>query len=162
MIKRPLDARFSSAVLEGRKTTTIRDNAWPVGVPIQLYNWSGAPYRSPQTDVAVVIVQGFWSIQITSLQSREMIYECGKESAPALWESEGFVSQEEMDEWFRPLVKPGKTITKTLMRFRLANENSAAPPPQTCPTCGERCQPDDLKCDECGHDLPTCDAFLKR
>jgi hypothetical protein len=25
--------------------------------------------------------------------------------------------------------------------------------PKLCPTCGETCQPDDLKCDECGHDI---------
>ena len=25
--------------------------------------------------------------------------------------------------------------------------------PKKCPTCGNVCRPDDLKCDECGHDL---------
>lgn len=33
-------------------------------------------------------------------------------------QSEGFASQEEMDAWFRPLVKPGKSVEKALMLFR--------------------------------------------
>jgi len=56
MIKRPLNSRFSDAVREGRKITTIRDNPWPVGKQIMLYNWSGAAYRSKQNDVAAVTV----------------------------------------------------------------------------------------------------------
>ena len=121
MIKRPLDRRFSELVLSGMKTTTIRDRAWPVGVPIMLYNWSGAPYRSKQVDVAAVKVCGFWTIRITLRQDGSMIYDCGKESGPELWKSEGFASQKEMDDWFRPLVKPDQTVEKTLMRFRQLN-----------------------------------------
>lgn len=34
--------------------------------------------------------------------------------------------EEKKDDWFRRLVKPGQTISKTLMRFRLANETSSA------------------------------------
>lgn len=37
MIKRPLNSQFREKVLCGEKTTTIRDKAWPVGVPIMLY-----------------------------------------------------------------------------------------------------------------------------
>lgn len=125
MIKRPLHARFREAVLRDEKTTTIRAKAWPVGVPIMLYNWSGAAYRSKQIDVSPVIVRGWWTIRITRLNRGDiMVYRCGKESGPALYQSEGFASQEEMDEWFRPLVKPGKTIEKTLMLFSRSNARS--------------------------------------
>jgi len=126
MIKRPLNARFSGPVLAGKKTTTIRDKAWPVGVPIMLYNWSGAAYRSKQIDVAAVVVKGFWTIRITHRPDGAMAYECGKESGPALYESEGFASQDEMDEWFRPLVKPGRTVEKTLMLFRRSSAEFGA------------------------------------
>lgn len=121
MLKRPLNSRFRDPVLRDLKTTTIRDKPWPVGVPIMLYNWSGAAYRSKQSDVAAVIVKGFWTIRITHNPDGAMAYECGKESGPALHESEGFNSQAEMDDWFRLKVKPGQTITKTLMLFRRAN-----------------------------------------
>ena len=118
MIKRPLNSRFRSPVLGDAKTTTIRDKAWPVGVPIMLYNWAGAAYRSKQVNVAPVVVRGFWTIRITHLHRGDiMVYQCGKESGPELYKSEGFASQEEMDAWFRPLVKPGQTIEKTLMVF---------------------------------------------
>lgn len=121
MIKRSLNSRFRAAVLADKKITTIRDKAWPVGVPIMLYNWSGAAYRSKQIDVATVVVKGFWTIRITHMPDGTMAYDCGKESGPALHESEGFASHAEMDEWFRPLLKPGQTIQKTLMLFRRFN-----------------------------------------
>jgi hypothetical protein len=119
MIKRLLNPRFRDAVLADKKTTTIRDKPWPVGVPIMLYNWSGAPYRSKQSDVAAVKVIGFWTIYITHLHRGDiMVYRCGKLSGPALHESEGFASKAEMDDWFRPLVQPGQTAVKALMLFR--------------------------------------------
>ena len=118
MIKRPLDSRFRELVLADRKTTTIRDRVWPVGVPIMLYNWTGAAYRSKQHDIAPVIVKGFWTIRITHRPDGSMGYECGKESGPPLHETEGFAAQAAMDDWFRPLVKMGQTAEKTLMRFR--------------------------------------------
>ncbi|MCL5460053.1 hypothetical protein M3M33_15560, partial [Loigolactobacillus coryniformis] len=77
MIKRPLNAQFSNAVLEKRKITTIREKPWPVGVPIMLYNWSGAAYRSPQIDVGVVTVSGWWPITIAHTESGEMRYAYG-------------------------------------------------------------------------------------
>jgi len=117
MIKRPLDPRFNKSVLAGKKTTTIRNKPWPVGVPVMLYNWSGAPYRSKQINVAAVVVKGFWTIRITRERDDSMSYECRKKSPPALHESEGFASQREMDEWFRPLVKVDETIEKSLMLF---------------------------------------------
>ena len=125
MIKRPLNSRFSDAVREGRKITTIRDNPWPVGVPIMLYQWSGAAYRSKQNDVVVVKVSGYWPIQIHRLPDGTMRYIHGMENIKPLYETEGFKTSDELDDWFRPLVKPGQTITKTLMRFRLANKDSA-------------------------------------
>lgn len=39
--------------------------------------------------------------------------------------------------------------------YPLENPFAREPEPKVCPTCFERCQPDDLKCDECGHDLPV-------
>jgi len=120
MIKRPLNPRFSAAVREGRKTTTIRDGIWPVGVPIMLYNWSGLPYRSPQVDVAVVIVRGFWAIDIGRWNDDGMLYVCGMEDSTPIYQTEGFASQAEMDDWFRPLLKRRQGVTKHIMLFRLA------------------------------------------
>jgi hypothetical protein len=117
MIKRPLHARFSELVRADKKTTTIRDQPWPVGVPIMLYNWSGAPYRSKQHDVAAVIVKGCWPIRITHKPDGDMIFAYGRANNTPLHESEGFASRAEMDEWFRPLVKRGETVEKTLMLF---------------------------------------------
>ena len=121
MIKRPLNACFSDAVREGRKTTTIRDKAWPLGVPIMLYNWIGAPYRSKHVDVAAVIVRGTWVIDIFRCHDDFMVYDCGP-GQRTLYDGEGFASQAEMDDWFRPLVKPGGMKTKHIMLFRLATE----------------------------------------
>lgn len=123
MLKRPLNSRFAQAVLDGRKFTTIRDKPWPVGEPIMLYYWSGSAYRSKQVDVAAVIVTGFWTIQIAHLPDGDgtMRYAYGMQNSKPIHETEGFDSRAEMDEWFRPLVPPGQIVSKTLMRFRLAN-----------------------------------------
>jgi hypothetical protein len=126
MIKRPINSRFSEAVRSGRKFTTIRDKPWPVGKPIMLYSWSGAAYRSKQNDVAVIKVLGYWPIQIHRSAYGTMRYIHGMENAKPLYETEGFPTSEELDNWFRPLVKPGKFITKTLMRFRLVNDQAQA------------------------------------
>lgn len=121
MIKRPLDPRFSQAVLTGQKFTTIRDTLWPIGTPIMLYHWSGKPYRSKQTNVAAIIVQGYWPIRITRHKDDTMSYTYGMEHPKQLHETEGFNSRAELDAWFRPMVEPDQTITKILMRIRLAN-----------------------------------------
>lgn len=119
MTKRPLDERFGDAVLDERKFTTIRDRPWPVGVPIMLYHWTGKPYRSKHRDCAAVVVLGFWTIEIAHMEDGTMHYRYGMENAKPLYETEGFESREEMDDWFRPLVKRGHSVTKYLMRFRL-------------------------------------------
>lgn len=121
MIKRPLNARFRDAVLSGVKTSTIREKPWRVGVPVMLYNWSGLPYRSPQIDVAPVIVKETRVIRITHKEDGDMIYAYGQESDRRLHETEGFSSREELDAWFRPLVKRGETVEKAMMLFCLAN-----------------------------------------
>lgn len=126
MIKRPLNPQFTDAVLTGRKFTTIRDKPWPVGVPIMLYHWSAAPYRSPQINVAPIIVQDFWTIRITRSEAGVMYYIHGMENATPLHATEGFESPDALDDWFRPLVKPGETLTKTLMRFLLVAPATAA------------------------------------
>ena len=118
MIKRPLNSRFRDAVLRDEKTTTIRDKPWPTRVPIMLYNWAGAPYRSKQIDVAPIVVIGFWTIYITRRADDMILYHYGRAETRPLHETEGFESRGDMDDWFRPLVKPGETLTKTIMNFR--------------------------------------------
>ena len=86
-----------------------------------LYNWSGAAYRSPQVDVAPIVVVGFWPIEIAHVKESALCYGHGMENAKPLWQTEGFESSDELDAWFRPLVKPGQTVVKHLMRFRLLN-----------------------------------------
>lgn len=132
MIKRPLNARFSDAVIEGIKTTTIRNKAWPVGKPIMLYNWSGAPYRSKQIDVAAVIVDFVRPITIKrpACDLDLLSYDYGPYlNGRWLWEHEGFKSPFEMDDWFSKIVKPGQSATLSMMIFRLANVSSSATPP---------------------------------
>lgn len=131
MLKRPLNKRFNQAVLDGRKFTTIREKPWPVGVHIMLYNWSGSPYRSKQVDVAPVKVLGYWPITIAKAENGAMSYDYGLETEIPLWQHEGFMSPEELDEWFGEMVKPGQTITLTLMRFRLLNVPDHRQPEQT-------------------------------
>lgn len=128
MIRRPLDPRFSQAVLHGRKITTIRQNPWPVGVPIMLYNWTGAPYRSKQAEVAAVVVEETTTIHIGRFKGESgIMHYCAERSIHSgrkLWQCEGFLSKEDMDEWFRCLIKAGQTATKVLMRFRLVNDSA--------------------------------------
>ncbi len=119
MIKRPISPQFVTAVLEGRKITTIRDKAWPVGVEIMLYRWEGKPYRSKQIDVAVVKVTGFWTIQIHHEANDALYFFYGAELPRRLYECEGFDSDSELCDWFRPLVPVYKVAVKKLMRFRL-------------------------------------------
>lgn len=129
MIKRPLNPQFSSAVLDGRKFTTIREKPWPVGVPIMLYNWSGAAYRSKQIDVAAIIVEEVQPIDIDMPDFGEPCYTPRKlDCGCPLWISEGFASQDDMDSWFYRVVKTGQSVTKHLMRFRLLNAKAQTPP----------------------------------
>jgi hypothetical protein len=95
-----------------------------------LYNWSGAAYRSKQIDVAAVTVKGVLPIEIHRRSDGEMFYACNLSGSRMLHETEGFESREELDAWFRPLLKPGQTVTKFLMRFRLANAGGLATAPQ--------------------------------
>ena len=121
MIKRPLNERFSAAVLEGRKFTTIRETPWPIGVPIMLYHWSGVPYRSKQLDVATIEVEEVMKITVTHHRdgwidfSRDNIY------GIPIYQTEGFDDAGQMLEWFGGSVPKGKTVELSLMRFGLAN-----------------------------------------
>jgi len=121
MLKRLLNARFSTAVIEGRKVTTIRDNPWPVGVPIMLYNWAGAPYRSKQIDVAPIIVGSVQSIEIAMPDFGEPHYTPRIIDDRPLWSCEGFKDQDDMDSWFYKVVKPGQSIEKHIMCFCLVS-----------------------------------------
>lgn len=117
MIRRPLDARFHDAVLAGRKITTIRRNGWPVGVPIMLYNWRGAAYRSKQMDVAAVMVRAVRPITIEHDAVMGMRYSIHAVNQLALWSTEGFAARVEMDAWFRLIVREGEAVTQFLMEF---------------------------------------------
>lgn len=132
MIKRPLHKRFTAAVLEGRKITTIRDKAWPVGVPIMLYNWTGAAYRSKQSDVAPVIVEETTPILIGRVEGESSLMcfhpERSIHRGRLLWSCEGFLSQEDLEEWFRSKMKPGQWSDKHLMRFRRSNDQGEKSP----------------------------------
>lgn len=132
MLKRPINARFREPVLRDIKTTTIREKAWPVGVPIMLYSWSGDAYRSKQIDVAAIIVAEVRTIKIQHLRNGELRFLPGHFSVPWrkeapewedrwLFETEGFATADELHAWFRPLVKRGQTVEKTLMLFRRSN-----------------------------------------
>jgi len=122
MIKRPLNPQFNESVLAGRKVTTIRDSPWPLNVPIMLYNWSERAYRSKQVDVAPVAVESATLITITHDKTGAMLYVFTRVGERSLQETEGFGSDEAMDAWFRPLVDPGKKITKYLNHFALFTE----------------------------------------
>lgn len=122
MLKRPLNPRFNVPVRTGRKITTIREKPWRTDLPVMLYNWSGAAYRSSHVDVAAVRVLGVRPVQIDRLKSGRMIFQYsteGDERLVKLWECEGFDSPEEMDYWFSAKMKPGQSVTKCLMRFEL-------------------------------------------
>lgn len=125
MIKRPVNERFKRAVLSGRKYTTIRQKVWPVGAPIMLYHWSGKAYRSEHVDICPVKVLGWWPIEISHLPGGEMSYDVGMEHNGRLFSVEGFESQDEMDEWFRPLVSMGAVQVQMLMRFRILSRAEA-------------------------------------
>lgn len=154
MIKRPLNARFVDAVLADQKLTTIRDNPWPVAVPIMLYCWSGPAYRSKHIDVAPVVVTHVRPIIITHRPDGVLTYSTcvGICDSPFLWYREGFTSASDMDDWFRGAVKPGTSASKSLMRFhRFANAESEA-----CDQCGGKGRYgyhpryEDDRCDDCG------------
>ena len=119
MIKRPLHPPFSNEVLDQVKDTTIRDKAWPIGKPIMLYNWSGAAYRSPQIDVAVVIVTRVYPIEIYRRHDEVMFYSSDIGGARMLWQREGFQCQAGLDAWFRPLLKHEQIARKFINCFRL-------------------------------------------
>lgn len=120
MLKRPIDPRFNAAVLSGSKITTIRNSYWPCDTPIMLYNWEGKPYASKHLDVAAVIVRFVRPITITHPPGGMLHYEYGHYlHGRFLWDHEGFPTRHAMDAWFRPLVKPGHSLTQFLMHFRL-------------------------------------------
>ncbi len=123
MHRRPLTARFNQSVIDEIKCTTIRNKPWPIGAPIMFYNWSGAAYRSKQIEVTAIEVIATTPIRIGLSDNRELIFyhaETGiTPRGKRLWQCEGFLSQQDMDLWFKPLIKPGQTIEKHLNHFRL-------------------------------------------
>jgi len=119
MLKRPLHAQFGPKVLADLKRTTIRDTPWAVGKPIMLYHWTGKPYRSPQQDVAAVEVEHTQPIAITVPAYGSPHYSPRTVAGQPLWQLEGFDSQDDMDAWFLAKLKPGQTVHKHLMLFKL-------------------------------------------
>lgn len=118
MLKRPLNSRFAHKVLAGVKVCTIRDNPWPLGVPLMLYQWSGAPYRSKHRDLAVVKVHTIEQITISHLASGIVISGAIHLSTP-LWKREGFDNPAEMDAWFSAKIPKGRAHRCHLMHFKL-------------------------------------------
>jgi hypothetical protein len=121
MIKRPLHERFSNAVREGRKFTTIRSKPWPCWKPIMLYNWSGAAYRSKQVDVAAIEVEEVLEIVVTHDRDGGIVFSRDKIDGIPIHKTEGFADAGQMQEWFAKAVPKGSTVELSLMRFRLAN-----------------------------------------
>ena len=124
MIKRPLNGRFSDAVLYGRKFTTIRAKPWPCWKPIMLYNWSGAPYRSKHIDVAVIEVEEVLEMIVTHDPEGGIIFGRDNIDGIPIYRTEGFDDAGQMQEWFGKTVPRGTVVELALMRFRLANAES--------------------------------------
>lgn len=127
MIKRPLHMQFGDAVLAGRKITTIRCKPWPVGVPIMLYHWAGAAYRSKQINLAAVEVLETMPIEISNPEFGTIHFNIRWVGKPSwlygrpLWSCEGFANREAMEAWFCREVPHGDTEIRHLMHFRLLN-----------------------------------------
>ena len=125
MIKRPLDRRFAEAVLNGEKFTTIRSSPWPCFVPIMLYHWKDQPYRSKHQDVAEIMVEEALEISIShSLDDpysadSTVVFDRSYIDGKPIYQTEGFANWGEMQEWFSKVVPLGKTVTLSLMRFKL-------------------------------------------
>lgn len=116
MIKRAVNAMFNSAILAGRKTTTIRESFWPAQTQIMLFNWTGRPYRSKQRDVAVVVVADVHFLRIYNDGRSVEFYELPESLHKNLWMSEGFESQGALDWWFLHVAPLGHSDW-FLMRF---------------------------------------------
>lgn len=129
MIKRPINPQFSSAVIEGRKFTTIRSKPWPCWKPIMLYHWSGAAYRSKQVDVVAIEVEETLELIVTHDRDGGIVFSRDKIDGIPIHQTEGFEDAGKMQEWFSKVVPVGKTVELALMRFRLLND-------QTLPTEG--------------------------
>lgn len=119
MIKRQMDKRWERLVREGVKDITIRDDLWPVGVPIQLFYWAGKKGRSERKDFARVMVRGYWTISILKDQLGNVRYVCGMESERPIYQREGFGSQEEMDNTFRKGMRCGGVRVMNVMNLKL-------------------------------------------
>ena len=123
MHRRSFHPRFRDPILQGIKTTTIRDKPWPIGVPIMAFSWTGKPYRSKQQDIAAVVVEATETVRLTrNALGNIMTTPCVPRlcESSQLWECEGFDSFDAFCDWFRPLIKPGQTLTKTLHRFHVS------------------------------------------
>lgn len=131
MIKRPINARFSEAVLTGRKFTTIREKPWPLWTPIMLYNWSGAAYRSKQIDVAAIEVEEVLEMLVTNDRDGGLVFGRDKIDGIPIHQTEGFDDAGQMQEWFANVVPVGKTVELALMRFHLLNTQAQATRPES-------------------------------
>ncbi len=121
MLKRPVTPCFNSAILSGRKFTTIRSKPWPCWKPIMLYNWSGAAYRSKQIDVAAIEVEEVLEMFITHDRDGGIVFSRAHIDGIPIHKTEGFDNAGQMQEWFARVVPVGKTVELALMRFRLLN-----------------------------------------
>lgn len=119
MIRRPINERFAPKVLDGTKTTTIRDKPWPVGQAIMLFRWSGRPYRSPQVEVAVIVVDSVIEFPFHKRPGCDVGFCVKQIDGRYIYETEGFDTHAEFLAWFNPLVPVGETVVKYLMKFQL-------------------------------------------
>jgi hypothetical protein len=97
--------RFEALIAEGRKLQTIRPfrrNPLKVGEELSLRVWTGKPYRSPQREIAQVVVARVRIVQIEADRVSVWIPE-GWRPIPFPREfakSDGFGSWEELAAWF--------------------------------------------------------------
>lgn len=121
MHRRSLNIRFKDKVLDGIKTTTIRDKCWPIGVPIMFFHWVDKPYRSKQIEIAPIIVTAATPIDISKGDFTDHVeFSVIMGLDRPLWQCEGFNGPLDMNDWFAPRLKANQTVTKILHRFRLA------------------------------------------
>lgn len=102
------------------KVTTIRDKAWPTNTPIMLYSWTGKPYRSKHLDLTPIIVESIHPIIFHLSTDGTLSYIHATEPCPwldRLWYHEGFKSEQELIDWFTPILPKENPVTKYLMKF---------------------------------------------
>jgi hypothetical protein len=122
MIKRRINKQFAAALKRGGKTTTIRNEPWPVGVPIMLYAWSSKGDRS-RRDLVKVMVTEVCSIAICrGLNDEITLFVPNDPPDPPLFKGEGYQSHITLCDWFKKRIGRGSSSQMYLIRFRLLDK----------------------------------------